>query len=65
MRECVCCGAKIKDNRPICGDCFRIYGPRREFPKWLTFLIADRQREIDYDRNHPTVGIDDRLLYSD
>lgn len=65
MRTCVCCGAKIKNNRVICGECYRIYGPRQKYPKWLRYLIADNQREIDRDRNHPTVAIDDRLAYSD
>ena len=52
MKDCIC-GTSIPMGRDLCASCLNEYGRAKMlWPKWLKFLVADRQREFDYDRAH-------------
>lgn len=64
MRRCLCCDKNPTTGyHPLCQDCYRKYGDKKDWEPWLKFLVADKRREMDYDRRHPTVPINDTLLY--
>jgi hypothetical protein len=58
-KPCVC-GADIPLNRSLCADCLQRYGRRAsEWPDWVRWLVRDRQRELDADRYHDELALDD------
>jgi len=50
-RTCVC-GKPILSNRALCKECYEIYGDKENWPMWLSWMVGDIQRELNYDRNH-------------
>lgn len=60
-RRCCICGASIRWRDSLCHDCLTRYGDDRDrWPEWLVFLVNDTQREINSEKRHREVRIDDR-----
>jgi hypothetical protein len=52
MKKMCVCGKSVLPSHSLCKECFEIYGVKSEWPEWLRWMVADIQREWDYDRNH-------------
>lgn len=54
------CGKKIPSKWRLCRECAEIYGvDSKEWPEWLRWMVADIQREIDYERNRNYIGLEE------
>ena len=63
-RRCVC-GEYIPNSWSICKECLEIYGADRDaWPSWLSFAVADGQREINRNRRHDEVAYNDEYDYA-
>lgn len=57
-RQCVC-GKPVPENRRLCNECSKIYGLNpKNWDPWLKWLVSDIQRDLDYERNHPTYSLE-------
>jgi hypothetical protein len=67
MPRCYCCDRPIQVHHSLCQDCLNTYAgnsrDKSKWPEWLRFLVTDKRREEDYDRNHPHISPPDNLLY--
>jgi hypothetical protein len=53
MQKTCVCGATIPNRGSLCKDCLSIYGTDKDlWPEWLKFMIADMDRESQYERRH-------------
>lgn len=66
VRHCVC-GKVITLNSSLCNDCLKEHGSDPEkWAEWVRFLVSDEQKEIDRQRRHPELSLnDERLPISD
>jgi hypothetical protein len=54
------CGKQIRVDRRLCKECADIYGiDKQEWPEWLSWMVSDIQRELDFDRNHEYSNLDE------
>ncbi len=47
-KRCCICGKVITNSYDLCNRCLVDYGSNSaEWPEWLTFLVADKKRELN------------------
>lgn len=58
-RHCVC-GKIITINSSLCNDCLKVHGTdRNQWPEWVRFLVAEEQKELDRERRHRELQLDE------
>ena len=61
MRRQCACGRMIRQSASLCAECLTRYGDDRDaWPEWLLWMTRDIQRELNSERRHREVALDER-----
>ena len=61
-RHCVC-GKQITITSRLCNECLEKYGTDPDkWDCWIKYLVSDEQKEINRERRHKELFVDDEKL---